>query len=272
LFEAGPTSWAGSRNLSLTGFAAPGTMRGPGAPRHRPLPPSILSNRASRFDRPSPLTTASAQSDGRSYRFENCRPVSCLTILAVFEPPSSAEVQACRTEHTPRRFLGERLTRSTSRPSPAWTPPNAIVTLQVNRDSATRAPCSQGRQRTVPLRSAGRTGYRGREPPQNLPASTRPPLRGSDKPARPTTIFIHNGAPQAQLGWSPITPHAGQWKACHSQWTTCRSRSRLSMRGASTWSTSTIGSDADMAKRPAPRQPFGGLWADRGRDRVAGSN
>ncbi len=49
----------------------------------------------------------------------------------------------------------------------------------------------------VPLRSAGRTAYRGRKPPQRCRPQHDRPSRGSDKSARPTTIFIHNGAPQA---------------------------------------------------------------------------
>ncbi len=47
----------------------------------------------------------------------------------------------------------------------------------------------------VPLCGAGRTVIRGREPPQGLSASARSPRKGSDKTARPATIFIHNGAP-----------------------------------------------------------------------------
>src|SRR5271156_4975743 len=63
-----------------------------------------------------------------------------------------------------------------------------------------RAPRSRGRQRMVPLRSAGRTAYRGRKPPQRCRPQHDRPSRGSDKSARPATIFIHNGAPQALVG------------------------------------------------------------------------
>jgi hypothetical protein len=52
----------------------------------------------------------------------------------------------------------------------------------------------------VPLRSAGRTAYRGREPAQSRQPQHDRPSRGSDKPARVATIFIHNGAPQALVG------------------------------------------------------------------------
>ena len=52
----------------------------------------------------------------------------------------------------------------------------------------------------VPLCSAGRTAYRGREPPQRCQPQHDRPSRGSDKPARAATFFIHNGAPQALVG------------------------------------------------------------------------
>ena len=63
-----------------------------------------------------------------------------------------------------------------------------------------RAPRSRGRQRMVPLCSAGRTAYRGCWPPQRCQPQHDRPSRGSDKPARAATIFIHNGAPQALVG------------------------------------------------------------------------
>ena len=52
----------------------------------------------------------------------------------------------------------------------------------------------------VPLCSAGRTAYRGRKPPQSCQPQHDRPWRDSDKPARPATIFTHNGAPQALIG------------------------------------------------------------------------
>src|SRR5271157_2950152 len=52
----------------------------------------------------------------------------------------------------------------------------------------------------VPLCGAGRTDNRGRQPPQGKSASARSPRQGSDKTARPATIFTHNGAP-AGAGW-----------------------------------------------------------------------
>ena len=63
-----------------------------------------------------------------------------------------------------------------------------------------RAPHSRGRQRMVPLCSAGRTAFRGCEPPQRCQPQHDRPLRGSNKSARAATIFIHNGAPQALIG------------------------------------------------------------------------
>src|SRR5271157_5607699 len=63
-----------------------------------------------------------------------------------------------------------------------------------------RAPRSRGRQRMVPLRSAGRTAYRGREPPQRCQPRHGHPPRGSDNSARVATIFIYNGAPPALVG------------------------------------------------------------------------
>src|SRR5271166_5290694 len=52
----------------------------------------------------------------------------------------------------------------------------------------------------VLLCGAGRTDNRGRQPPQGKSASARSPRQGSDKTARPATIFTHNGAP-AGAGW-----------------------------------------------------------------------
>jgi hypothetical protein len=52
----------------------------------------------------------------------------------------------------------------------------------------------------APLCSAGRTAYRGREPPQFCQPHTIARCEGSDKSARAATIFIHNGAPQALVG------------------------------------------------------------------------
>jgi hypothetical protein len=63
-----------------------------------------------------------------------------------------------------------------------------------------RAPRSRGRQRMVPLCSAGRTAYRGREPPQRCRPQHDRPSRGSGKSARAATFFIHKGAPQALVG------------------------------------------------------------------------
>src|SRR5271165_2236383 len=63
----------------------------------------------------------------------------------------------------------------------------------------------------VPLCGAGQTVNRGRQPPQGKSASARSPRQGSDKTARPATIFTHNGAP-AGAGWliSPcVRPAAG---------------------------------------------------------------
>ena len=51
----------------------------------------------------------------------------------------------------------------------------------------------------IPSRSAGRTAYRGHEPPQTCQPQHDRPSRGSDKPARGATIFTH-GAPQALIG------------------------------------------------------------------------
>src|SRR5271157_1680360 len=63
-----------------------------------------------------------------------------------------------------------------------------------------RAPRSRGRQRMVPLCSAGRTAYRGRKPPQRCQPQHDRPWGDSDKPAYAATIFTHNGAPQALVG------------------------------------------------------------------------
>ena len=81
-----------------------------------------------------------------------------------------------------------------------------------------RAPHSRGRQRMVPLCSAGRTAFRGCEPPQRCQPQHDRPLRGSNKSARAATIFIHNGAPQALIGCFEagptgyaLSPDQGAW-------------------------------------------------------------
>ena len=58
------------------------------------------------------------------------------------------------------------------------------MTLQVHQDTATRAPRSQGRQRMVPLRSAGRTFNRGCQPPQVV-VSLNTIARGEARTNRP---------------------------------------------------------------------------------------
>jgi hypothetical protein len=80
-----------------------------------------------------------------------------------------------------------------------------------------RAPRSpRGRQRMVPLRSAGRTAYRGREPPQRCQPQHDRPSRGSDKSAPAATFFIHKwraaGAGwllKKLMGWDPAHKVAG---------------------------------------------------------------
>src|SRR5574337_611812 len=105
-----------------------------------------------------------------------------------------------------------------------------------------RAPRSRGRQRMVPLCSAGRTAYRGREPPQRCQPQHGPPSCGSDKPARAATIFIHNGAPQALVD-------------CLAATSASRTTGRASRppNCAALWSImSTILSRLRWARRPMP--------------------
>ena len=61
------------------------------------------------------------------------------------------------------------------------------------------------------MRAAGRTAFRGCEPPQSCQPQHDRPSRGSDKPARAATIFIHSGAPQARVGY---LGHATRLRLC----------------------------------------------------------
>src|SRR3954453_3555782 len=79
-------------------------------------------------------------------------------------------------------------------------PQTATVTPQVgSRHCHTCSPFPGATKNSTSMQR-GPDCLSGSKATQNEPASTRSPIRGSDKPAYAATIFNHNGARPAQLG------------------------------------------------------------------------
>src|SRR3954467_6264640 len=82
----------------------------------------------------------------------------------------------------------------------ASTPQKATVTPQVgSRHCHTCSPFPGATKNSTSMQR-GPDCLSGSKATQNVSASTRSPIQGSDKPARAATIFNHNGARPAQLG------------------------------------------------------------------------
>src|SRR4051794_33360631 len=79
-------------------------------------------------------------------------------------------------------------------------PQKATVTPQVgSRHCHTCSPFPGATKNSTSMQR-GPDCLSGSKATQNVSASTRSPIQGSDKPTRAATIFIHNGARPAQLG------------------------------------------------------------------------